>query len=102
MRHALGLSVLLLAQVACLGLGGVALANDPPPKKAEPAAPPPPKPSSLTGNALPHCDPGQYPAGNICKPAPPGFYAPAETRFLVRCPTGKTSPAGSRAPSECL
>lgn len=71
--------------------------------KSKDAPPPmPSKPSSLTGNALPHCEPGQYPAGNVCKPAPPGYYAPADTRFLVSCPRGTTSRPGSRAPSECF
>jgi hypothetical protein len=70
-----------------------------------PAAPetkaPRPKPSGLTGNALPFCEMGTYVAGHVCKPAPPGFYAPSGTRYPVRCPEGKTSPAGARGIGDC-
>ena len=79
-----------------------AFANDPPPKKIDPNAAPPPKPSSLTGNAMPHCDLGYYPAGNICKPAPPGFYAGPNALWPKKCPAGKTSNAGARGTSECF
>lgn len=112
MRFALLFSAWLFASLACFGAASHALASDahgkPEAKKEgegkpkDEPAPTPSKPSSLTGNAMPHCEPGQYPAGNICKPAPPGYYAPAETRFLVSCPRGTTSRAGSRAPSECF
>ena len=61
----------------------------------------PPAPSALRGNVLPHCEPGNYPAGNICKPSPPGTYSPADTKFPIYCPDGKSSPSGSRSPSEC-
>jgi hypothetical protein len=72
-------------------------------KPAEPPAKPKPsKPSSLTGNALPKCEAGTYPAGNICKPAAPGFYAPSGTLFPVACPNDLTSKAGSRSQSECF
>ena len=67
-------------------------------KESEPKPPPP---SALRGNAVPHCEPGNYPAGNICKPSPPGTYSPADTTFPIYCPNGKTSPSGSRSPSEC-
>ena len=77
----------------------IALANEPPPPPAE--KPKPAKPSGLTGNLLPFCEIGSYPAGNICKPAPPGYYAPSGTKFPVRCPDGTTSPYGARGPGEC-
>ena len=69
---------------------------------AEPAAKPrPAKPSHLTGNALPKCEAGTYVAGHICKPAPPGFYAPSGGLYPVACAEGMTSRAGSRSASEC-
>ncbi|NDB68758.1 MAG: hypothetical protein EB015_12290 [Methylocystaceae bacterium] len=77
-------------------------ANEAPPKpkpEEKPAAPP--KPSGLTGNLMPHCEPGSYPAGNRCKPAPPGYYAPANTKYPVPCPDGKSSPFGARGKIEC-
>jgi hypothetical protein len=79
-----------------------AFANEAPaPKKNDPNAAPPPKPSSLTGNAKPHCEPGTYPASNICKPAPPGYYAPPNAVYPVACPAGMSSNAGARGTSEC-
>ena len=81
-----------------------AFANDPPPapKKNDPNAAKPPAPSGLTGNIMPHCEPGTYPASNMCKPAPPGFYAPPDARYPVACPKGKTSNYGARGTSECF
>lgn len=77
-----------------------ALANEPPPPP--PAAPPKPaKPSGLTGNSVPYCESGTYAAGNVCKPAPPGYYAPSGTKYPLRCPEGTTSPYGARGPNEC-
>ncbi len=76
-----------------------AFANEPPPPPAE--KPKPAKPSGLTGNLLPFCEIGTYPAGNICKPAPPGYYAPSGAKFPVACPSGMTSPYGARSPNEC-
>ncbi|MDB5571881.1 MAG: hypothetical protein JWN93_3064 [Hyphomicrobiales bacterium] len=74
-----------------------------PPKKPDPKnEPKPAAPSALRGNVLPHCEPGTYPASHVCKKAPPGFYAPAETRFPVPCPDGTTSAAGSRGLGECM
>jgi hypothetical protein len=91
---------LLLGLTLTLSTG--AFANEaPPPKKNDPNAAPPPKPSSLTGNAKPHCQPGTYPASNICKPAPPGYYAPPDATYPVACPAGKSSDAGARGTSEC-
>lgn len=77
-----------------------ASAATPPKKDASPEVKPA-APSSLRGNAIPHCEPGRYPAGNICKPAPPGFYSPASSTYPIRCPEGKTSASGSRSLSEC-
>ena len=77
----------------------VTLANEPPPPPPE--KPKPQKPSGLVGNMLPQCEAGTFPAGNICKPAPVGYYAPSGTKFPVACPDGKTSPYGSRSLSEC-
>lgn len=85
-------AAILLASVA------PAFASEPAPK---PEKKPPPKASSLVGNDLPHCEPGTYPAGHMCKPAPPGYYAPASTRYPVPCPAGKTSPYGARGLAEC-
>ena len=65
-------------------------------KKLEPKPP-----SSLTGNSMPHCDLGYYPAGNICKPAPPGFFAGPSATYPTACPVGKTSSYGARGRSEC-
>ena len=59
----------------------------------------PKPPSSLTGNAMPHCDLGYYPAGNICKPAPPGFFAGPSATYPTACPNGKTSSYGARGRS---
>jgi len=94
---------LLLLGLA-LTMSSGALANDAPapPKKNDPNAPPPKPPSSLTGNSMPHCDLGSYPAGNICKPAPPGFYAGPSATYPTACPVGKTSNYGARGRSECF
>ena len=86
---------------AVLSLATSAMANEPPPKKPDANAAKPPPPSGLTGNVLPHCDLGYYPAGNICKPAPPGFYAGPNARYPTVCPAGKTSAYGARGTSEC-
>ena len=94
------LTLILAFALAIAPLEG--FANEAPPKpkpEDKPAAPP--KPSSLTGNAMPHCEPGTYPAGNRCKPSPPGFYAPANTQYPKPCPDGKNSPYGARGPTEC-
>ena len=96
------------AAVFMLGLALVfssgALANDAPapPKKNDPNAPPPRPPSSLTGNAMPHCDLGSFPAGNICKPAPPGVYAGPRATYPTAGPAGQTSNYGARGKSECF
>ena len=83
-----------------MGPGPAWAAETKPP--AEPAPKPKPsKPSSLTGNALPKCEAGTFAAGNICKPAVPGFYAPSGALYPVACPEGMTSKAGSRSQSEC-
>jgi len=81
-----------------------AYANDPPkpPPKNDPNAPKPPPPSSLTGNAIPHCELGSYPAGNVCRPARPGFYAGPNATYPKACPAGKTSNYGARGSSECF
>lgn len=94
--------VLLLAVgVTLSGAPSPVSASEPKPA-AEPAPKPKPsKPSSLTGNAVPKCEAGTYAAGNICKPAAPGFYAPSGTVFPVACPEGMTSKSGSRSQSEC-
>lgn len=85
-----------LAIIMLAGLDAIAVAQ---PKKDGPDTRP--APSALRGNVIPHCEPGKYPAGNVCKPAPPGFYAPASTTFPISCPEGKTSASGSRSPNEC-
>ena len=93
-------STLLLGLVLMVSTS--AFASEGPPKKNDPNAPPPPVPSSLTGNAKPHCQPGTYPASNFCKPAPPGVYAPPDTTYPVACPAGQTSQSGARGTSECF
>ena len=87
--------VLAFAMLNCLAAAGYAQA------KKEADAKPQPPPSALRGNVVPHCEPGNYPAGNICKPSPPGTYSPAETTFPIYCPQGKSSPSGARSRSEC-
>lgn len=79
-----------------------ALASEPKPAPEPPSKPKPSRPSSLTGNAVPKCEAGTYPAGNICKPAAPGFYAPSGTTYPVACPGELTSKSGSRSQSECF
>ncbi|MBU3730140.1 MAG: hypothetical protein FGM26_01180 [Beijerinckiaceae bacterium] len=90
---------LLVAAALVLG-GHTALASEPKPP-ADPPKPKPTKPSSLTGNALPKCEAGTFAAGNICKPAVPGFYAPSGAVYPIACPEGMTSKSGSRSASEC-
>ena len=53
--------VLAFAMLNCLAAAGYAQA------KKEADAKPQPPPSALRGNVVPHCEPGNYPAGNICK-----------------------------------
>lgn len=88
-----------ISLVSMLVVSSLAAASQPPPPPAE--KPKPPKPSGLTGNALPFCEIGTYAAGNICKPAPPGYYAPSGAKFPLRCPDGMTSPYGARSRNEC-
>jgi hypothetical protein len=97
--HPALLAPVVLALTVSIAMAGEAPA---PPKKNDPNAPKPPAPSGLVGNALPYCDMGYYPAGNICKPAPPGFYAGASATYPVACPPGKTSNSGARGRSECF
>jgi hypothetical protein len=93
-------SLALASALALAPLPG--FANGPPPKpKSEEKPSAPPKPTGLTGNIIPHCAPGTYPAGNRCKPAPPGYYAPANATYPIACPEGRNSPFGARGPSEC-
>jgi hypothetical protein len=89
---------LLALSLALPGMAAAAETSKTPDGKKTEAKPPK---SALTGNALPHCEPGSYPASHVCKRAPPGFYAPAETRFPIACPDGTTSAAGARGPGEC-
>ena len=97
-----GMNPALLAPFVLALTWSIAMAGEPPPKKNDPNAPKPPPPSSLVGNSLPKCDMGYYPAGNICKPAPPGFYAGASATYPVACPAGQTSKSGARGRSECF
>jgi len=89
----------LLAFAATLSLSVSAFASEPPPPPKPAAAPA--KPSALTGNALPKCKDGEYVAGHICKPAPPGYYALPGAKFPTACPKGTTSPAGAKGPHYC-
>ena len=93
--------VTLALSLAITVWAGPAIAAEQKPAAEPPAKPRPAKPSSLTGNALPKCEAGTYVAGHICKPAPPGFYAPSGGLYPVACAEGMTSRAGSRSASEC-
>ena len=97
-----GFAVLALALVVSGGCLSVAQASEPKPAAEPPPKPKPSKPSSLTGNALPKCEAGTFAAGNLCKPAVPGFYAPSGALYPVACPEGMTSKSGSRSQSECF
>ena len=99
-------AVLIVGGLVAFGLGlgaGAApvYASSPKPEAEPPPKPKPMKPSNLTGNALPKCEAGTYAAGHICKPAPPGFYAPSGGLYPVACPENMTSKSGSRSQSEC-
>ena len=80
----------------------VARAADPPAKKHDPNGVQLPRPSGLNGGLRAQCMAGTYPASNMCKPAPPGFYAPPDTVYPVPCPGGKSSNYGARGTSECF
>ena len=75
---------------------------DLPAKRTDPNGVKLPKASGLTGDLRAQCIAGTYPASNMCKPAPPGFYAPPDTVYPVACPGGKTSNYGARGTSECF
>jgi hypothetical protein len=78
------------------------LASGDPPKKEEPAIPAKKQePPGLTGNKIPQCIAGEYPAGMICKKSPPGYYLDVGMKYPAPCPPGTTSPAGSRSISHC-
>ena len=79
-----------------------AYAADPPARRVDPNGVKPPRPSGLNGDLRAQCIAGTYPASNMCKPAPPGFYAPPDTVYPVRCPNGKSSNYGARGTSECF
>jgi len=85
-----------------LSLAVSAYAADPPARRNDPNGPKPPKPSGLNGDLRAQCIAGTYPASNMCKPAPPGFYAPPDTVYPVPCPNGKTLNYGARGTSECF
>lgn len=91
---------LVLGLVLTMATG--AFAADPPAKKADPNGVKAPKPSGLNGDLRAQCVAGTYPASNMCKPAPPGFYAPPDTVYPVPCPGGKNSNYGARGTSECF
>jgi len=103
MRRAFALLVGLAlgASLPFAVVGALASEAPKPPPKNDPNAPKPPPPSSLTGNAIPKCDLGSYPAGNVCRPARPGFYAGPSALYPTACPAGKTSDYGARGSSEC-
>ena len=92
--------VLLLGLVLNTATG--AFGADLPEKKHDPNGVKLPKPSGLTGGLRAQCIAGTYLASNMCKPAPPGFYAPPDTVYPVQCPGGKTSNYGARGTSECF
>ena len=85
-----------------LSLASGAYAADPPARRVDPNGVKPAKPSGLTGDLRAQCIAGTYPASNMCKPAPPGFYAPPNTVYPVQCPDGKSSNYGARGTSECV
>ena len=99
-------SKIIVKAAVLFGLGvsmaTFAFAADPPAKKPDANGVKIPKPSGLNGDLRAKCIAGTYPASNMCKPAPPGFYAPPDTVYPVPCPGGKTSHYGARGTSECF
>ncbi len=93
-------NVLLIGFFGHLATG--AYAADAPTKRPEANGSKIPKPSGLTGDLRPRCIAGTYAAGNMCKPAPPGFYVPPDAPYPILCPDGKTSHSGARGTSECF
>jgi len=96
-----GIGLVMLCGLVIHG-ANIALAADPPAKKHDPNGVQLPKPSGLNGGLRAQCMAGTYPASNMCKPAPPGFYAPPDTVYPVPCPGGKSSNYGARGTSECF
>ena len=97
-----GARVVMAMTCVLFSMATSAYAADPPAIRVDPNAVKAPKPSGLTGDLRAQCIAGTYPASNMCKPAPPGFYAPPNTVYPVRCPDGKSSNYGARGTSECF
>ena len=75
-------------------------------KTTKPNTPKKPKPypaegPGLRGATLPHCSPGEYSAGYICKPSPPNYYAPVGSLYPQACPVNTFAPSGSQSKSQC-
>ncbi len=84
------------------GTHGAAEASAPPPPVEKPAPVKKGPPPGLTGNTVPQCDAGKYPAGGFCRPSPPDFYVPSGATYPVACPPGSKAPAGSRSAAACI
>ena len=70
----------------------------PAPKKPKPY---PVEGPGLRGATLPHCSPGEYSAGYLCKPSPPNYYVPVGSLYPVACPPNTVAPIGSQSKSQC-
>ena len=55
----------------------------------------------LHGATLPHCSPGEYSAGYMCKASPPNYYVPVGSLYPVACPSNTIAPRGSQSKSQC-
>ncbi len=55
----------------------------------------------LHGASLPHCSPGEYSAGYICKASPPDHYVPVGSLYPVPCPANTFSPRGAQSKAQC-
>lgn len=61
----------------------------------------PPEGPGLRGATLPHCSPGEYSAGFVCKPSPPDHYVPVGSIYPIPCPPNTLAPRGSQSRSQC-
>ncbi len=95
-------TLLPIISLALINLPAISYAGEHDAPAPKPVAKPVTKPSGLTGAALPHCDPGLYVAGGICKQSPPNHYLPVGENYPKPCPRGTYAPAGSKSESYCV
>ena len=69
-----------------------------PPKKPKPY---PAEGPGLRGATMPHCSPGEYSAGYVCKASPPDHYVPVGVIYPIPCPPNTSAPRGSQSRSQC-